>query len=53
MLRKGSIRSKGREVGTCVIHLGNGKELGVTRAEEMHGDLMWAEVEIREECGGK
>lgn len=53
MLRKGSIRSKGREVGICVIYLGNGKELGVIRVEEMYGDLMWVEVEIREECGDK
>lgn len=35
-------------MGTCVVHLGNSKELGVTRAEEMHGDVKWAEVEIKE-----
>lgn len=33
------------------MHLRNSEVLNVTTAEEMHRDLKWAEVEIREEHG--
>lgn len=32
-------KGRGRDKSSCVMHLENSSELGVTRAEEIHGEL--------------